>query len=100
MAISEEQSRLMDSQSQPTTGGLGSEMRAFDGVYAPAGVLQGQLNRPLLAKKALISTTLHRQAVERLIEAEREQASRALESTVSVPAEFEGSNLNFDMNGQ
>ena len=30
MAISEEQSRLMDSQSQPTTGGLGSEIRGFN----------------------------------------------------------------------
>jgi len=70
MAISEEQSRMMDSLSQRTTGVLGNEAQAAGGT--PAGVLQGQMNRPLLAKKALVSTTLQRQAVERLIEAERE----------------------------
>ena len=72
MAISEEQSRMVDSWSQRTTGILGDEAQTV--VSVPAGVLQGQINRPLLAKKALISTTLQRQAVERLIEAEREQA--------------------------
>jgi hypothetical protein len=72
MVISEEQSRMMDSQSQRTAEILGSEAQAA--VSVAAGVLQGQINRPLLAKKALISTTLQRQAVERLIEAEREQA--------------------------
>lgn len=68
MVISEQQSRMMESLSQRTTGILGSEAPGTSG--SAGGVPQGRLNRPLLASKALFSATLQRQAVERLIEAE------------------------------